>query len=170
MLFDQIFSLLNTAVLVGVFFVAYKRYLRPQIIGELQKKRADGEHNLLEQREFAQTLAEIAVKRNKREVDYRSLSEKVMLWKNSEAVLIEEQQQERARIQEKVEKREKEQYVRMVEMRVKARVVPQALAKARLELYDQYQTDEMGESYIKKVLEDLGNTAQRKEEWHGRRS
>jgi len=84
--------------------------------------------------------------------------------------LVDEKKREIERIQERVEKREKEQYARMVEMRVEARIVPHALAKARLELYDQYQTDETGELYIKRVFEELGKTTQCEGEGHGRRS
>lgn len=155
MFFDQIFLFLNSAILVGVFYIAYRQYVRPRIISELQKKSAEKKQSILQKNDLIAQLKIIAKQRNDRELSYRNLSEKVLQWRRMDEAILAQRAQDIERIKLSIENREKEQHAHMIEMRINARVIPQALAKARLELYDHFHEDGVGEMYINQIFANL---------------
>lgn len=144
MFVDILFSILNFAVLAGIFGYLFVRTFVPQLTAKIAgEKQVRAE--LAEQRNgYADRLTAVEGERERREETYRSVARKVDVWKRlvseREAVRSREQQERTEIVRARAEK----QAAALIAQRRWAQVVPQAMAKARLELYDHFQEEQAG--------------------------
>ncbi|HBL98332.1 TPA: hypothetical protein DDZ86_01665 [Candidatus Dependentiae bacterium] len=162
---DLIFSWLNFGVLLALLgYVFYSQFL-PKFIRDIRDRRAQRLAAEKLREEFFEKLAHIQEERERREQTYQEVLGKVVQWKQAEIERQEALKLESARVLVLAEERFKKGRERAAMQRIRARVVPQALAQARLELYDFFQKDRAGDAYIEGVIKVV---EQRTKESYGR--
>ncbi|MCL5436794.1 MAG: hypothetical protein M1549_02880 [Candidatus Dependentiae bacterium] len=162
MFVDTLFSVLNFAVLIALFTYIFYRVFYPQISAKIraeQRMRAELE---AERTDCAARLGAVEAERDTHEQRYRTLAHKVAEWKR----VVAEQQEVAVREQEirdeAVRARMQKQSAAFTAQRHWSQVMPRAVAQARLELYDHFQHNVAGRTYIEQVVAQVkrhhGNT------------
>lgn len=152
MFVDIFFSILNFVVLVGIFAYIFFRTFAPQLSAKIAAEKQTRQDLVVQHTQCAERLAVVETERERREELYRSIARKVAAWR----VVVDEreklrsiEQQERAAT---VRMRAEKQAAAFIAQRRWAQVVPQAMAKARLELYDHFQQEDAGNCYIERIV------------------
>lgn len=151
---DAIFTLINIAILVAFSTYIFKSYIAPFLQREIEDER----HEMLElckARDMLEQEAHALVDRGKQsEEECVSLTAKVDAW---QMAVVKAQEQKRV-LHQQHKKELTVQYHRQRmfrEMqRMQSRGLPQAMAQARLELYEHFQTTDAGQVYMKDVVEE----------------
>lgn len=152
MFVDNFFAILNFGVLVGLFVALFFKMFRPQIVEKLKEQdRVTLEREEL-RHQCTRLLGDIERDRESREEQYRSLARKVAEWKRisaeAERQVLQDQKIREAFLRQRYEK----QTQNFIIQRRWAQVVPQAVAQARLELYDHFQEGEVGACCIDRIV------------------
>lgn len=157
---DIFFTLLNFGILVGGLLYTFKKWVLPKVQEELVNEQAEQELIASRRENLEKRYLALDSEQDAREQWYRDLSYKVVVWKD--AVLREKKfaQEEVLRGAQLVQLRSEKQIMLRTMQRVQARVVPHAVAKARLELYDYYQSSSAGETFVDDVIVEM-------REYHG---
>jgi hypothetical protein len=155
MFVDILFSVLNFAVLVGLFTYIFFRMFYPQFAEKIATDRRMREELEAQRNGCATRLTAVEEERERREALYRELAHKVADWKQSVA----DREQALARDQELRDEmaraRAEKQVVAFIAQRRRVQVIPQAIAQARLELYEHFQNGSAGENYIDQLVTDM---------------
>lgn len=150
---DTIFAVINTGVLVAFFGYVARKYVVPSIKLEAAEHHARDELLKTQQKLALERSAQLDHERIAAERWHEDFLQQVDVWRQAVARQIEERQHEqdifdeRARVRRAIQQREFSEHL------LSARIVPHALAQARLELYDYYQQPEHGHCYLQKSLE-----------------
>ena len=152
MFVDILFSVLNFAVLIGLFTYIFFRMFYPQFSEKIAADKRMREELESQRNGCAARLTVVEEDRERREALYRTLAHKVADWKQS----VTDREQELAHQQqardEMVRTRAEKQVAAFVAQRRRVQVVPQAIAKARLELYEHFQNSAAGGCYIDQLV------------------
>lgn len=152
MVVDILFSVLNFAVLAGIFAYIFFRTFVPQLSAKIAAEKQTRQDLAVQHTQCAERLAVVETERERREELYRSIARKVAAWKlvvdEREKLRSIEQQERAASVRARAEK----QAAAFIAQRRWAQVVPQAMAKARLELYNHFQQEETGSCYIDQIM------------------
>lgn len=152
MFVDILFSVLNFAVLAGGFAYIFFRMFAPQVSAKILAEKQVRNDLVAQRARCAERLAVVEAERERHEELYRSIARKVAAWK----IVVDEREKMR-----NIEQQEREASVRaradrqaaaFIAQRRWAQVVPQAMAKARLDLYDHFQQQNAGSCYIDHIM------------------
>lgn len=152
MFVDIFFAFLNFGVLIGLFVILFFKMFRPQIVGKLkEQERVTIEREEL-RHQCARLLGDIERDRETREEQYRSLARKVAEWKRVSAEMDRQMVQEQKIREAFLRQRYEKQMQNFVVQRRWAQIVPQAVAEARLELYDHFHEGDAGSCCIDRIV------------------
>jgi hypothetical protein len=152
MFVDILFSILNFAVLVGLFAYIFFKMFYPQFSEKIAADRRVREDLEAQRNACVTRLSAVEEERERREIFYRDLAHKVADWKRSVLDRERSLEEEQKAREELVRARAEKQIAAFIAQRRWAQVVPQAIAKARMELYDQFQDSETGRCYIDQIV------------------
>lgn len=152
MIVDMLFSVLNFAVLAGIFAYIFFRSIVPQISEQINARRKNREDLSTQKSGCNQRLGVVEKMREQHEDEYRLIARKVVQWQRAVAEREQEFAKERQVYAEAARVRAERQAAAFLMQRRRAQIVPQALANARLELYDHFQESAAGKNYIDRVV------------------
>lgn len=157
---DIVFSILNFALLIGLFAYIFFRFFYPQFSQKIAADREQRKELETQRNGCAARLVEVEREREQREEMYRALVRKVADWRRCIEEREEQFEREQQLRNEKTRARVQQQEMALIAQHRWVQVVPQAIAKARLELYDHFHGGEAGSCYIDQLVKDV-------ERYHG---
>lgn len=156
-LLDLLFTLLNFFLFVLAFGWIIYRY-RGTILEEIAYEKE--QHNRLIEigSELKGRLKEVDGQWKDQENLEKNLAKKVAMWRESfDAAAQREHELRVARHGQLIERYKKQSLLRTGQ-RTQARIMPHAVAQARLELYELFSNDGPANRYIDKILTDLAGS------------
>jgi uncharacterized protein (DUF2336 family) len=153
-LMDALFTLLNF-----IFFVVVLGLIIRRSSGAIRQEIALEKHKHAElvsvRKELKNNIFTIEAQLKEQEKLGNVLDNKVVLWrKNFDEHALHESELRLVRYRQLVDRYEKQSLLRAGQ-RMQARIVPHAIAQARLELYEYFRDDQQAKRYIDQSINDV---------------
>lgn len=156
---DILFTGFNFSVLVAVFIYGLW-YSKKIFLKEITEEKEDHKRLVDSRADLRYQLKCCQENTEKESRTCKDLECKVLYWKQNFAQAQEVAEQRRKLLKDVLADRYEQQKLLREAQRIEARVVPHALAEARLELYEQFQEEGKGVDYVHQIVANLKKVKQ----------